>query len=322
MIKWDYLNMYKAEECISCGNRRLEEFLHYPAVISPFIAAYVLKTQAALTYLLECNHCSCRFFAMRFNEIEIGDLYRNYRGEQYFQIRHQYEFWYSKKINDSIGHDVTEIQRRQHRVKNYLKDKIDVAAINTVLDFGGDKGQFIPADLGKERYVFEISGVESVAGVTVIASEPALMQQQFDFIMLCHVLEHYSNPSDCLDNIKKIAKKNESVVFIELPYERYDLRFVTSHRFYKKYLQWIIQFKRLFSVFDFFSTTVRLKLNFIPPLGFMRLHEHISFFNEKSLTALLEKNGFSIIHCDVIAEKSVLGNKKVLVCLARVASVN
>ncbi len=68
---------------------------------------------------------------------------------------------------------------------------------------------------------------------------------------------------------------------------------------------------------DFFSTVVRLKTNLIPPLGIMKCHEHLNYFNEKSLAALLCAAGFDVIECTTAAAPTYMASGRMLQALAR-----
>jgi hypothetical protein len=57
--------------------------------------------------------CSFRFFDSRLTDAEVQRLYAAYRGDGYFETRHAYEFWYSRKVNDGIGKDAAEITSRK-----------------------------------------------------------------------------------------------------------------------------------------------------------------------------------------------------------------
>ena len=105
-----------------------------------------------------------------------------------------------------------------------------------VLDYGGDRGQFIPESLGKEKYIFEISDALPVEGVTRIASEAVLRRHPLDFIMVCHVLEHCSDQCATLRTFKELGHGTESLYYIEVPYERFDLTYTGRGKFYEWYL--------------------------------------------------------------------------------------
>ena len=63
------------------------------------------------------------------------------------------------------------------------------------------------------------------------------------------------------------------------------------------YLQLLAKSPRLAMLMDFYSTACRIKFSLVPPLGFVKLHEHISFFNEQSLVALGRRAGQEVLVC-------------------------
>lgn len=288
--------MYRAQTCPCCGS---SEFTPTPALISSFVAAYVLDSKPRISSLLECSQCSFRFFSERFDSNEIKRLYAGYRGDKYFAVRHAHEFWYSKKINDGIGNNPREIEVRKTGAFHFIQERTNLAQIQSVLDFGGDRGQFIPEELGQERTVFEISGLKPVPGVDLISNPEKLREKTYDVVMLCHVLEHCSEPASVLADIKRLAKPEGSYFFIELPLERYNLKLLPSQgvwqSLYRRFLGFMTSTPALLKMVDFYSTVFRIKFNTVPPLGFIKLHEHINFFNEASLRALLERCGFSVV---------------------------
>ena len=301
-------------ECPCCGSG---EFAEYPALIAPFIADYVLARPPGPTALLQCRGCTFRFFADRFEEAEAAALYSGYRGERYLRERRRHEFWYSAKLNDAIGHDPREIAARKARAMEFLGPRLPAASVARILDYGGDSGQFIPDQLGAERFVFDISGATPAPGVSLIASAAGLQGQAFDLILLGHVLEHLSAPEEILGTIGALAGRGGAVL-IEVPLERFGLRFVPAGgwaaRLYRAWLSVLARSAALLRAADFYSTAARVKLGLVPPLGFAKLHEHINFFNPQSLRTLLERAGFEVIDCRP-AEGG--GLPPVVFCLAR-----
>ena len=156
----------------------MQDFIRYPAVLSSFISEYVLNQPQQLCELLECRNCGARFFNLRFDQKEMGVLYSRYKGEQYFKVRHRKEFWYTQKVNDGLGHDESDIKARKEGMESFLKSLMDTGTLKTVLDYGGDRGQFIPDHFGKERYVFEVSNSEMVPGVVKISSPGRTSEQE------------------------------------------------------------------------------------------------------------------------------------------------
>lgn len=303
--------------CPCCGGARSRA---YPAVEAAFVADYALGRPPQRTRLLECSDCGFRFFESRYEAAEVARLYSHYRGDAYFEARHRREFWYTRKINDAIGADAGEIAFRKQRLLDFLKPHLDPAGVDRVLDYGGDQGQFLPEGLGRSRFVYEISGLKAVPGVTMLADASALTGQRFDLVLCAHVLEHLSEPESVLQEIAAVCAKDAWLV-IELPWERYGIGFVWDQGplapFYKAYLAFLTRHPRLFSLADFYSTALRLKTGHIPPFGFLKMHEHINFFTDGSISALLQRHGFEVADSRVVKDEKVIGFGAAILCLAR-----
>ncbi len=289
--------MYKVDHCLACGSG---EVISYPAVMSSFVASYVLNRDPELTRLFECTGCSFRFFEDRYDSREVAALYLDYRGDEYFSSRHGCEPWYTKKMNDTIGKDPVEIQTRKAKLSGFISAYVDPARLSTVLDYGGDKGQFIPDQLGSARFVYDISKVEPVPGVVSLFEKSDVADNRFDLVMLCHVLEHCSEPLQVLAELKALAAKRGTLFCFEVPFEMYDLKFVPKSKRYEEYLKVVTGLKPLARALDFYSTVARVKFNVVPPLGFVKLHEHVNFFSVASMRALLERAGFEVRGCEVV----------------------
>lgn len=285
-------------------------------MIAPFIKHYVVPDEEWLCALLECNDCGFRFFNKRFTQKELSVLYHNYRKEAYFTVRHRFEPWYTQKVNDEIGASDDEIAFRHAHLLEFMRP-LDPSSITNILDYGGDHGQFIPPPLGKNKYLYDISHVPAVAGVTSISNEEELRGRQYDFIMLCSVLEHIPYPSEMLSQIRSLLHKTDGWLYIELPLEHWDTRLVPTGNkgnLYSAYLNGIARSETALKLMDFYSTVFRIKCNFIPPLGFIRLHEHMNFFNRQSLQSVLSKNGFSLEKFSLIRHSIISGIKSTIIC--------
>jgi SAM-dependent methyltransferase len=258
------------------------------------LAHYAVGRPPFLCKLLECSACSFRFFDVRLDPDEVARLYSGYRGERYFAERHRWEFWYSRKVNDGIGGDPEEIETRVSTLEKLFHPHVNNATVKTVLDYGGDRGQFIPKSLGTEKFVFELSDAVPEPGVNRIGSEQELNGMRFDFIMALGVLEHCSEPANVLEQLRSCLNPG-SLLCIGVPYERYGVGFAGKGRLYCNYLHALLNLPVALIAMDFYSAAARIKLNFIPPLGLVKCHEHLNFFNNNSMTALLERIGFEIV---------------------------
>lgn len=309
--------MYTIQHCPCCGS---SETGATPAVVAPFLSEYALRGASSTCGLMECRKCAFRFFDARLDDTEIHRLYEGYRGERYFKVRHRYEFWYTRKVNADLGEDHQVLEGRRKGLTAFLGAHTDLTALNTVLDYGGDKGQLLPEGLGKQRYVYDISGLEPVSGVKRISDVKVLGEMKFELVILSHILEHCSDPGQMLREVQPLGKDSDSLLYVEVPYERYDLRWTGNGSLYGGYLRWLMKVPFLARAMDFYSTAFRVKANFIPPLGFAKLHEHINFFEANSLRQLLERGGFEVIACERRPFASVTGSVEVICALARMGT--
>jgi hypothetical protein len=167
-----------------------------------------------------------------------------------------------------------------------------------VLDFGGDRGDLI-ADLvpAKRRFVYEISGVDPVAGVEPLRNLEECKQNQFDLIVTSNVLEHVGSPCDLIGQIASIANSN-TLVFNEVPYES-----VTDIR---------TRLKRVAQAGVLAATHPAVAWHVLRPGMFNLMHEHVNYFSQRSLDRLMEVSGFKILASgDYAASEGFLGERVV-----------
>lgn len=302
---------YRAESCPCC---RGTSWVTYPAIIAPFVAEYALDERPRRTRLVECRGCAFRFFEDRLTDEEVARLYASYRGERYFEVRHRHEPWYTRRANDSTG----DGPARRSTIERFVRGSVE--RVGDLLDFGGDRGQFIPEGIADRRFVYEISGVEPVAGVELIATNAALEDRRFDLVLLCHVLEHASEPRALLERIRRLLRSDESLLYVEVPFERPALRWLGRGAWFERWLDGVRRVRFLLTAVDFYSTAFRHKLEVVPPLGFVKLHEHINFFGEDSLRAVLRQAGLEPVRVGVERVTTARGTFSVLCALAKPAA--
>ncbi|MDR2644408.1 MAG: methyltransferase domain-containing protein [Endomicrobium sp.] len=177
-------------KCLICESNNVEsKYAH----IADFVQFRIYGTDSSIveikTSLIHCKDCGFAFYKKRFNEDEERKLYDDYRGESYQKLRQKYETWYTKEFNYSLGNSEYEISLRTKHLLNIVRKRnLD---IKSLLDFGGDKGQFIPDEFNCKKYVYEISGIKPKEGIISLQKMDGMV---FDFIMCAHVLEHVSDP--------------------------------------------------------------------------------------------------------------------------------
>jgi SAM-dependent methyltransferase len=286
--------MHWIDQCPCCG-QSLEAVC--PALVAPFIAERVLGTEAFPCRLLNCPSCAFRCYDLRFDSEEMGRLYRGYREEEYYRARHRWEPWYSRRMNTSLSEDPAELQSRTRNLHGLVSRCLGGAAPDRILDFGGDRGQFIPSQWGGEKFVYEVSGRQPLPGIRGYADPAELAGQVFDLVMLCHVLEHVPDPGAQLDQVFPLLDGG-GVLYVEVPLERPDLRRAGSRPWDKRGLHWLARHPWLLRGFDLYSTYFRIRRGFIPPWGFLKAQEHINFFTAQSLETLMLRKGFQVLACE------------------------
>ncbi len=305
--------MLNIEECPIC---RATVCKSWSALVAPFIAEYVLHSPVSSCALKECSTCGFRFFNSRFEESEMARLYAGYRGPDYFEVRHRHEFWYSRQHNEDSGKDPAVVASRKAFLLDAIQRKVDRTTLDRVLDFGGDSGQLLPECIGGERHVFEISDAEPVSGVMKVADETHLQAHSYDLVVLSHVLEHTPDPVFLLSKMASLLKPG-GWLYVEVPWERYSLRFQGNSTAISRYLGWLSRHTWLLRIMDFYSTGFRVLLNVVPPFGFLKLHEHINFFDARSLSEGCVKAGLEVQLCWQSRLPKEAHGAKVLSALAR-----
>jgi len=179
------------------------------AVVSPWIREY-LSLKNKLTDLHICPVCKGGAFAVVYSDEQMISLYRDYRGESYTRIRNKWEKWYTTEYNAS--HESQDlVSKRKSHLQEFLNEN-GVSKIRSVLDIGGDTGQYIPnfQDTTK-KYVMDYSNRVLTPGVSRISSLDEL--QNTDLIIFAHTLEHISNP---LETISLLLARTKHL-YIEVP---------------------------------------------------------------------------------------------------------
>jgi len=261
-----------------------------PAPVAAFLREHAQLDAPVLGGLFDCDGCGFRGFVDRYEPREIEEIYRDYRGPKYFARRHHHEPWYTRARNDAIGGPL-EVRRRRERLSRFLVAQRVAPPLRTALDWGGDRGQFIP-ELFEERHVFEISGVEPVPGVRRVDREE-LHRRRYDLVILAHVLEHASQPVELLREVSLVPAR---YLYVEVPFEPFHLT-----RFHRAapYQRWVnaVAGTRLAPWLILATLASRVGLGWVPPFGLIHQHEHLNFFDQRTLARCLRAAG-----CDPIAE--------------------
>lgn len=130
-------------------------------------------------------------------------------------------------VNNEVYTNIEYYIARKKSVLDFLKPFLDFGQIKNVLDYGGDKGQYIPDQLSDaNKYVYDISGNQTVPNVTLLRTLNSVKQIKWDFILCMHLLEHLSDPLDTLKTLSGLlGGGNNTYLYIELPKQDYMHRY-------------------------------------------------------------------------------------------------
>ena len=239
------------------------------ALVSPWIRQLGIKKR--ISTFLNCSNCGLGFFSYRYIDEEMQCIYKNYRDERYVSTRNRWEPWYD--FNYNASHDKEEwVTIRIKTLKNFI-DKFEIKP-KTLVDIGGDRGQYIP-NLGQEVSVLiDASGKEPVKGVIRKFSLSEVHKP--DLILLSHVLEHVSNP---LTTLKELFLYS-NIVYIEVPF---GVPEVSRKR--RSKIRFLFKLVSTF-IPTLWSKSARPATGRKSGEGVLIQSEHINFFTENSLISL------------------------------------
>lgn len=250
-----------------------------------------MEMAPALTRIMFCGNCGLRFFDRGLSADEAERYYRGYRGDEYCAARNRYEPFYTARIHCEIAAWLGSPQRRQ-ALADVLGRSGGIADFRSILDFGGGDGTLI-ADLdAAERAVLDPSETPPVAGVVRISDE-ASAGRQWDLIVCAQVLEHVTDPRQTIASLGRLLAPRGRL-YLEVPDETWDNRtFAGALR--NSWLAWLLAHPTLLVAGDFISTACRIKLGTLPPFGFIPMREHLQYFTEAALRAMVRACGLDVV---------------------------
>ena len=275
------------ENCIICNSKKL---IKIPGSIVPFLMHRMKIEGTDKTDLNKCANCNFFFYSYRPSDQQMKDFYSNYWGESYQKDRELLEPYFTKEFCESFrskdnSRNNFSDSGKQRLLSTFKKLKIDINKIASVLDYGGYDGKNIniPEFQNLKKYVYDISGeevLENITNVTNFSDEE--LREKSDLVISQHLLEHVSYPLNEMKKIFHMLKKG-GYFYFEVPQgNRADALFnakrnIMSYLFlwHRKYLT-----KLFFKKNDFYV-----------------MHEHINYFNKKSVKALCKSSGLKFIKC-------------------------
>jgi hypothetical protein len=261
--------MIEVAECVVCSGplRRLRR-----ALVAPFLARRIWNRAPFCVDLVACGHCGFLFYNPRLDDADLHRLYAAYRLQEYRQMRHASEPWYTPKFNEDLASPAL-YERRRAALAPLLREHLRGKTIQRVLDHGGDRGDLVAGLLdGAEAFVYDISGIPPAAGVTAVA-DPAGCRP--DLIINSNVLEHVGFPRDLVASILQAA--GNGLVYLEVPAEKpADLSRLV---------------RRVAQIGVMTLAHPSLAPSILRPAALYMMHEHINYFTESSLTTLFRAAG-------------------------------
>lgn len=274
--------------CLCCGDASLAR---ETTIVSGFLAERAWNGVPEITALLQCKSCGFRFFERDLSDSETSNLYRNYRNADYFAVRNRWEALYTAHQHQAViawSHSAA----RSVELQRLLVGTGVPAQVDYALDHGGDGGQLLQAIEAKKKVVFDLSGTPAIQGVSAV-SEATHIPPACDLLLSCQVLEHVANPRQYLTDLTRCCADN-AYLYIEVPNEQWS-NHVWPGRIRDLWLRFLLRHYLLLKCADAISTACRIKFKFLPPLGFIPMREHLNYFTQRSLIALLRLSGFSIV---------------------------
>ena len=252
--------------CVCCGSKNI---ITAPLRMAAFLFERMLNTvmiDALMAQAIQCQDCNFISSMIRFTDEQMQRYYHEYMQKEsnnnrqfgsyvFHRIRCEGRGWTT--LLDLYKEPWWAAARKDAIVNVIQSCNINLNSIKSVLDFGGDLGQYIPNEFNHaRRHVVEIEPRDLVEGVTAVNSPDDC--DPVDLVLCCHTLEHVSYPNDLVVDMKRYLKPG-GLLYIEVPDE---------------------------------EKVVMDSINNNTPLG---MHEHINIFWAESLIALVKRNGFEVL---------------------------
>ncbi|MCB4862597.1 class I SAM-dependent methyltransferase [Sphingobium sp. PNB] len=142
----------------------------------------------------------------------------------------------------------------------------------TILDWGGDTGANTPFEKRRVSLdIFDISGKVVEGDARAVTREQAT-SSKYRLVICSQILEHIPFPLDVLLPVRE-TMDSESILYIEVPYEELMRTEIIEKE--KKKRHW---------------------------------HEHVNFYSQSSMDALLENCGFDVLKRNILVTE-VAGNQ-------------
>lgn len=169
-------------------------------------------------FIRVCKDCSFVGPSQVYPFDQLVGLYRDYRSDSYNRDRCAVEPSY-QAIMHLVGRCQEEIDSRMNNLDNIIDSHVNCNSIQTVLDWGGGEGRFVPTSLRSKSVTVLDYSTEELADPKFLRLDKLDSDQKYDYIQICHVLEHVSEPRSLM--IEVVSHLNRGgCVYVELPQDR------------------------------------------------------------------------------------------------------
>lgn len=169
-------------------------------------------------FIRVCKDCSFVGPSQGYPLHQLVNLYRDYRSDSYNRDRCAVEPSY-QAIMHLVGKCQEEIDSRMKNLDSIIDSHVNCNSIQAVLDWGGGEGRFVPTSLRAKSVTVLDYSTEELADPEFIRLDQLDSNQKYDYIQVCHVLEHVSEPRSLM--IEVVSHLNRGgCVYVELPQDR------------------------------------------------------------------------------------------------------
>ena len=142
------------------------------------------------------------------------------------------------------------------------------------------------------KYVVDVSGKKLVAGVLAVQSLADLPEAPH-LLISAHLLEHLPDPVTFVRSLREVISA-DGHLYIEVPLDRPRVGRWHATTAYDRFLGLVRRTRPTWILADFATGAARNVGWPVPWPGAVKQSEHINYFSERSLTALLSNAGFRV----------------------------